>query len=269
VPTRGIYSATLTPFDGEYRPDVALAIPYYRSLLDRGCDGLNVLGTTGEAMSVTLVDRMRFMEAVTGALPGEKLMTGTGAAAPHDAIALTRAAFQFGFNAALVMPPFYYRDVSDAGILRFFDSVFRGAEPPQGGIMLYNFPRMSGITFHAGLVQALVDEFPGLISGMKDSSNDLALELALHAAHPELAILPGSEELLPEVIKEGLAGCISGSVCLWPELAAEAWANRDLAKANEMRNERLALPVPFIAAVRSRIAAEQKNDAWLRSIPPL
>jgi 4-hydroxy-tetrahydrodipicolinate synthase len=220
-------------------------------------------------MSVTPADRLRFMEAVAGALPGERLMAGTGATALHDAIALTRAAFQFGFNAALVMPPFYYRDVSDAGVLKFFDAVFRGAEPPKGGVMLYNFPRMSGITFHAGLVETLLSEFPNLISGMKDSSNDLALERALHARYPEFAILPGSEELLPEVIEEGLAGCISGSVCLWPELTAAAWANRDLAKANEVRKVRLALPAPFIPAVRARVAAEQKNEAWLRSIPPL
>ena len=220
-------------------------------------------------MSVAPADRVRFMEAVAGALPSERLMVGTGAAALHDAIALTRAAFQIGFNAALVMPPFYYRDISDAGILRFFEAVFRSADPPSGGIMLYNFPRMSGITFHAGLVETLLREFPGLISGMKDSSNDLALERELHARHPDFAILPGSEELLPEVIEEGLAGCISGSVCLWPELAAEAWKNRDVAKAHEVKKVRLALPAPFIPAVRARVAAEQKNDVWLRSIPPL
>ena len=209
------------------------------------------------------------MEAVAGALPVEKFMVGTGAAALHDAIALTRAAFAAGFGAAPVMPPFYYRDISDAGILQFFDAVFRDADPPKRGIMLYNFPRMSGITFHAGLVELLLKEFPGLIGGMKDSSNDLALERELHARYPEFAILPGSEELLPEVIEEGLAGCISGSICLWPELAGEAWNQRDAAKANEVRKLRLALPMPFIPAVRARVAAGQKNEAWLRSVPPL
>jgi len=220
-------------------------------------------------MSVAPADRLRFMEAAAGALPGEKLMVGTGAAALHDAIALTRAAFQLGFNAALVIPPFYYRDITDGGILRFFDAVFRAADPPKGGIMLYNFPRMSGITFHPALVENLLNEFPELIAGMKDSSNDIELERALHARYPEFAVLPGSEELLPEVIEEGLAGCISGSVCLWPELAAEAWTNRDLAKAGEVKKLRLALPMPFIGSVRARVAAEQKNDDWLRSVPPL
>ncbi len=220
-------------------------------------------------MSVAIADRLRFMEAIAGSLPHERLMVGTGATALHDTITLTKAAIALGFGAALVMPPFYYRDISDTGIVQFFDVFLRAAQPPEGGIFLYNFPSMSGITFHAELVDKLLAEFPGMIGGMKDSSGDLALERELHARHREFAILPGSEELLPEVLAEGLAGCISGSVCLWPELAAQAWTERDSAKAMQVRELRLALPMPFIRTVRERVAAEQKNDAWRHSIPPL
>jgi 4-hydroxy-tetrahydrodipicolinate synthase len=237
--------------------------------LERGCDGLNILGTTGEAMSVAVADRMRFMDAIAAKLPRERLMAGTGAAAFHDAVELAKAAFSFGFAAALVLPPFYYREIADDGIVRFFGDLIARAQPPDGGIFLYNFPRMSGITFHARLVERLLREFPGIIGGMKDSSNDLGLERELHVSYPGFAILPGSEELLPEVLSEDLAGCISGSVCLWPELAAEAWRDRDQAKAREVRDRRMALPAPFIPSVRARVATEQHNDAWLRSIPPL
>jgi 4-hydroxy-tetrahydrodipicolinate synthase len=265
----GIYSATLTPFDRDHKPDPSLAVPYYRSLLDRGCDGLNILGTTGEAMSVAIQDRLRFMESVAASLPAGALMVGTGATAFHDVVELTKAAFAFGFCAALVLPPFYYRDVTDAGVVRFFSGLMERVRPPDGGIFLYNFPRMTGLTFHAKLVEMLMAEFPKAIGGMKDSSNDIELERDLHARYPECAILPGSEELLPEVLHHGLAGCISGSVCLWPELAAEAWRERDMTKAMRVGELRLTLGAPFIPAVRARVAAEQKNEAWLRSIPPL
>ncbi len=248
---------------------MVLALPYYRSLLARGCDGLNILGTTGEAMSLSVSHRLQFMETVARDLPRERLMVGTGATALHDAVSLTRAAFRFGFNAALIIPPFYYRDISEDGVVQFFDALFQRTEPPAGAVFLYNFPRMSGITFHAGLVGRLLAQFPGIIGGMKDSSNDLALERELHTRYPEFAILPGSEELLPEVISEGFAGCISGSVCLWPELASQAWRERDTRKAQEIRSLRMALGTPLIPAVRARVAAEQKNEAWLRSIPPL
>jgi 4-hydroxy-tetrahydrodipicolinate synthase len=227
------------------------------------------LGTTGEAMSVAVKDRLRFMESIAASLPAPTLMVGTGATAFHDSLELTKAAFANGFGAALVLPPFYYREITDDGIMHFFGDLIERAQPPPRGLFLYNFPRMSGITFHARLVDRLLKEFPGVIGGMKDSSNDLALELELHAVYPEFAILPGSEELLPEVLGEGLAGCISGSVCLWPELAAQALRERDMAKALQVRDLRMALPKPLIPAVRARVAAEQKNEAWLRSIPPL
>lgn len=220
-------------------------------------------------MSVAVRDRLRFMESVAAGLPTSSSMVGTGATALHDVVELTKAAFAIGFGAALVLPPFYYRDVNDDGIVRFFGDLIARAKPPEGGIFLYNFPRMSGLTFHPKLVDALMSEFPKVIGGMKDSSNDLELERELHARYPAFAILPGSEELLPDVLEHGLAGCISGSVCLWPELASEAWRERDAAKAMQVRELRLAFPMPFIPSVRARVAAEQKNEAWLRSIPPL
>ncbi len=220
-------------------------------------------------MSVAIIHRLRFMESVAAGLPARTLMVGTGAAAFYDAVELTKAAFAFGFGAALVLPPFYYRDVTDDGIVKFFGDLMERVQPPDGGIYLYNFPRMSGLTFHAQLVEKLLAEFPKAIGGMKDSSNNLDLERELHARYPAFAVLPGSEELLPEVLEHGLAGCISGSVCLWPELAAEAWHERDRAKAMQVRDLRMALPTPFIPSVRARVAAEQKNEAWLRSIPPL
>ena len=220
-------------------------------------------------MSVAVKDRRRFMESIAASLPAQTLMVGAGATAFHDAVELTKAAFALGFGAALVLPPFYYRDVTDDGIVRFFGDLVDRVGPPDGGVFLYNFPSMSGLTFHANLVERLMTEFPKAIGGMKDSSNDLALERELHSRFPELAILPGSEEILPQVLEQGLAGCISGSVCLWPELASEAWRERDMTKAMQVRDLRLALPSPFIPAVRARVAAEQKNEAWLRSIPPL
>ena len=220
-------------------------------------------------MSVAIKDRLHFMESVAAALPARTLMVGTGAAAFHDAVELTKAAFALGFGAALVLPPFYYRDVTDAGVVRFFGDLVERVRPPDGGIFLYNFPRMCGITFHAKLVETLATEFPKAIGGMKDSSNDLDLERELHARYPELAILPGSDQMLPEVLEHDLAGCISGTVCLWPELAAAAWRERDMTKARQVRELRMTFPSPLIPAVRARVAAEQENEAWLRSIPPL
>jgi 4-hydroxy-tetrahydrodipicolinate synthase len=229
-----------------------------------------VLGTTGEAFSLSVDDRLRFMEAVAGSdLPRDRMMVGTGAAALGDAIRLTAAAFRLGFGAALVMPPFFFRDVTDDGVVQFFELLFAAVQPPQGRVFLYNFPQMSGVRFHRQLVERLTNAFPGTIGGMKDSSNDSALQDEVARLRPDLAIFPSSEAYLSVARTNGLAGCISGSVALWPELAADVWRGDD-EKQDELASRRAALTgFPLINSVRYLTAARLGDSAWERCMPPL
>lgn len=268
----GIWSAALTPVNAELQPDAGKAIAYYRELLASGIDGLNVLGTTGEAMSFSLEQRFAFTSALAASgLPRERMMAGSGAASLDDAARLVRHAFECGFAAALVLPPFYYRDASDDGIVAFFEALFARAAPPAHGVLLYNFPRMSGITFHPDLVDRLLTAFPGVIAGMKESSNDPQLQAQLHARHPDFRVLVGSEGDLPAAKRRGVAGCISGSVALWPRLAHDVFAGDDGgALAEELTRRRAALDgLPFIPAVRCVTAAMRDDESWERPMPPL
>jgi 4-hydroxy-tetrahydrodipicolinate synthase len=269
--TVGIWAAVLTPVDGDSSPDAAKAIPYYRDLLGRGCDGISLLGTTGEAMSLSSDARLQFMEAMASSgVPMERMMVGTGAASLGDAVRLTRRVFEYGFAAALVMPPFFYREATDDGILAFFDALFARTNAPPRSVLLYNFPRMSGVTFHPDLVDRLIDAFPGIIAGMKDSSNSTELQSELISRHRDLAIFPGSESGLPNAIARGAAGCISGSVALWPQLAQAVFSAGNKSQGYELSRRRAALDgVPFIAAVRHLIALLRRDPAWERPIPPL
>lgn len=266
----GIVAATLTPITAALEPDAATAIPYYRELLERGCDGLAILGTTGEAMSFSVRQRMTFMEAVARALPMDRLACGTGAASLADAVQLTQAACDLGFIAALLMPPFFYRDAGDDGIVRFFDALLSRVNAAQPRVLLYNFPRMSGITFHAALVDRLTRAFPSVIVGMKDSSNDRALQQDVIARHPAFRVFPGSEHYLADAKAYGVAGCISGSVCLWPELARDVFESGDAEKNAELARLRESLAgKPLNSAVRRRVTEERNDVTWLRSMPPL
>jgi 4-hydroxy-tetrahydrodipicolinate synthase len=268
---RGIWAAVLTPVSGDNEPDTTRAVPYYLDLLERGCDGINLLGTTGEAMSWSVAQRIGFMEDIAASsLPMERFMVGTGAASLGDAIALTRCAFASGFSAALIMPPFFFRDASDDGIVAFFDQLFSEANPPPGGVLLYNFPGMSGITFHAGLVDRLIAEFPDIIAGMKDSSNDATLQTAVLARQPGMAVLPGSESDLMAAKARGVSGCISGSVALWPRLARAVFDREDVTQAETLTRARAVLDgLAFIPAVRHLTATLRDDLAWGRCMPPL
>jgi 4-hydroxy-tetrahydrodipicolinate synthase len=265
---RGIWSAVVTPANARFLPDHDRAIPYYRELLANGCDGINLLGTTGQAMSFDVAARRALMKAVAQSdLPKERIMCGTGAASLADAILLTRTACDSGFAAALVMPPFFYRDAGDGGIVRFFDCLF---EATPGPVLLYNFPRMSGTAFHLDLVTRLLEAYPGRIIGIKDSSNDRDYQRAVITRHPELSIFPGSEGYLLEALQYGVAGCISGSVALWAPLAQTVFAERNADASAKLIAERNSLEGgPMIPAVHARIARARADDEWRRVVPPL
>lgn len=267
---QGIWSAVLTPVDDRLAPDASRAVPYYDELLRSGCDGVNLLGTTGEAMSFSVAQRVAFMQTVASSgLPVSRAMAGTGAASLDDAVTLTRTAFACNFAAALVMPPFFFRDATDDGILAFFEALFARIDPPSRRVLLYNFPRMSGVTFRPALVDRLVHAFPDTIAGMKDSSNNVQLQAEVIARHPDLAVFPGSESGLLGALRRGVAGCISGSVALWPELAQAVFRDRDEERDSELTQRRASLDgLPFIATVRRHVAQSRADAVWERAMPP-
>lgn len=267
----GVWSAALTPIDARLQPDSDRAVAHYGELLRDGCSGIAMLGTTGEAMSLSLRQRVAFVEGVASrGLPMKRAIVGVGAANLEDVARLMRCAFDVGCAAALVMPPFFFRDATDDGIVRYFDALFARTPAPSGGVLLYHFPRMSGIAFHADLVTRLVAEFPESIAGMKDSSNDRALQADVLARHPHLAVFPGSESYLLDALADGAAGCISGSVCLWPQLARDVLVDGNATSMQRMRDRRAALDgLPLIAAVRYLLARASHDDAWAMPLPPL
>jgi 4-hydroxy-tetrahydrodipicolinate synthase len=141
---RGVIAAIATAIDESGEPDCARATALARHLLDTGCDGLNVLGTTGEATSLSLAQRQRVMAAYRDAgLPLDRLMVGTGAAAVADAVALARTAAELGFGGALVLPPFYYKGVPDDGLFAYVERIVTATTQRPIPIYLYHYPALS------------------------------------------------------------------------------------------------------------------------------
>src|SRR5947208_3856171 len=150
---RGVIAAIATAVDEEGEPDCARSATLARYLLANGCDGLNVLGTTGEATSFSLSQRMGLMSAYrAGGVPLDRLMVGTGAAALADAVALTRHAAELGFAGALLLPPFYYKGVPDDGLVAYVDTIVNATAAGPIPIYLYHFPAQSGLPWHIGLI---------------------------------------------------------------------------------------------------------------------
>src|SRR5256885_12711436 len=162
----GVIAAIATGVDETGEPDCARSAALARFLLAHGCDGLNVLGTTGEATSFSLEQRKRVMTAYRDAgLPLDRLMVGTGAASVADAIALTRHAAELGFAGALVLPPFYYKGVPDDGLVAYIDTIIQATAQRPIPIYLYHFPQQSGLPWHVALVGQLLGIVGGRIVG--------------------------------------------------------------------------------------------------------
>src|SRR5580658_1984867 len=160
----GVIAAIATAIDESGEPDSARSVALARFLLDNGCDGLNVLGTTGEATSYSVAQRQGVMNAYRAAgLPLDRMMVGTGAAAAADAGALTRHAAGLGFGGALVLPPFYYKGVPDDGLVAYVKALVDATAGQPIPIYLYHFPAQSGLLWHVGLIRNLRDAFPGRI----------------------------------------------------------------------------------------------------------
>ncbi len=267
---RGVVAAVATPVDETYAPDHERLIAHGRWLLEHGCDGLNVLGTTGGFASFSTAQRIGVMRALAASgLPLRAMMAGTGAAAFDEALALTRAAVELGFGGALVIPPFYYKGVSEDGVFAYFARLIEAAGPPALRLYLYNFPAMSGVPFTLPLVRRLIDAYPGTVAGLKDSSNDAAYAAALHDAFPQLDVFPSSESVLAHARRAGYAGCISATANVTAPLAARVWNGDDDVQPSLAAIRDAIASVPLIPACHELLAQLHGDAAWRRVPPPL
>jgi 4-hydroxy-tetrahydrodipicolinate synthase len=227
-PLSGVIAAIATPVDEAGAPDLKRAVNLARYLLDNGCDGLNVLGTTGEATSFSVDERKGVMDAYkANGLPMHRLMVGTGAASITDAVALTRHAANLGFGGALVLPPFYYKGVPDDGLVAYVETLVTATAQTPIPIYLYHFPAMSGLPWHVALIRRLLDSFPSRIVGLKDSSGDMAYARSAAAISKNFAVFPSTEACLLEARRGDFAGCISATANLNADLCARAWSQGD------------------------------------------
>lgn len=268
---KGVVAAIPTPFEASGTPDVARFLRLARHLLDNGCDALNVCGTTGEATSMSVRERQMVMQAAATSLPRDRLMVGTGAAATTDAVELTATAARLGFAAALVLPPFYYKGVSDDGVAAYLHEIIQATQDTAIPIYLYNFPALSGVPYTPDLVRRLVAAFPGRIRGVKDSSGDMdyAGELA-QMLDGALDVFPSNEATLPAARAGQFAGCISATATLSSRLCAAALHRGDSAALDKAVALRAVLSSGvLIANIKSAVARLMDDPDHARVRPPL
>jgi 4-hydroxy-tetrahydrodipicolinate synthase len=268
---QGVIAAIATAVDDKGEPDCARSTALARFLLGNGCDGLNVLGTTGEATSFSLEQRKRVMTAYRDAgLPLDRLMVGTGAASVADAVALTRHAAELGFAGALVLPPFYYKGVPDDGLAAYVDTIVSATAAKPIPIYLYHFPAQSGLPWHVKLVKRLLATHGERIVGLKDSSGDMGYAREAAAISPRFKVFPSTEAVLLEARSGTFVGCISATANLNADLCQQAWSAGDAAALDAaVTIRKLFDGKPLVSGVKATLAHIHGDPALARMKPPL
>jgi 4-hydroxy-tetrahydrodipicolinate synthase len=273
---RGVFAPVVTPFDADLQPDAARLTAHCRWLVGHGV-GLAVFGTNSEANSMSVGEKVALLDALVDAgLPVARMMPGTGCCALTDTVELTRRAVGHGCAGVLMLPPFYYKAVTDDGLFASYSEVIQRVGDARLRIYLYHIPPVSQVPLSLALVERLLDAYPGTIAGIKDSSGDWNNTKAMleRFAPRGFAVFAGSESFLLATLRGGGAGCISALANVNPGPIAtlhrrwhDADADAQQAALDAVRGAFQKLPM--IAALKSAIAHFGRDEAWRTVRPPL
>ena len=274
---RGVLSPVVTPFKADLSPDKERFVAHCKWLLTQNC-GLAVFGTNSEANSQAMEERMTLLDALVAAgLDTSRMMPGTGCCSITETVKLTAHAVKHGCAGVLMLPPFYYKGVSEEGLYRHFSEVVQRVGDSRLKIYLYHIPPVAVVGITTGLVERLLKAYPNAIAGMKDSSGDWNnTKTFLDAfAKQGFDVFPGSESFLLAGMRNGAVGCISATANVNPAAIAKLyveWKNADADEQQQKLNvvrDTLGKKYVMIPALKQAIAIYANDPAWPKVRPPL
>ncbi len=267
---KAVYSAVLTPFNKDLTIDKKLFILHCEFLLKNNIS-LAPLGTTGEANSISISEKIDLIKTVANSdLPKEKIIIGTGNTSFVDAALLTKTAVENKIYSVLLLPPFYYKNVSDEGVYQYYKEIINAVKSSNLRIFLYNIPQVSGVTISVDLVNKLKKEFSDTITGIKDSSGNFE-NTKKYKEIKNFIVYPGSEKFLYDGLHIGCSGCISATTNVNIE-AAKLINSFDKSEGESINKKIKSVrdifeKYPVIPALKGTKIKEDSN--WSNIRPPL
>jgi 4-hydroxy-tetrahydrodipicolinate synthase len=274
---KGVLSPVITPFKADLSPDGERFVRHCKWLLKSGCTGLAIFGTNSEANSLSLEEKLTLLAALLHAgVPGSALMPGTGHCALPATVRLTANAVKMGCAGVLMLPPFYYKGVSDEGLYRYFSEVIERVGDERLRVYLYHIPPVSQVGISLKLIGRLLSKYPGIVAGAKDSSGDWSNTKAMldEFGRSGFDVFPGSELFLLEGMRHGGAGCISATANVNPGPIDQVFRNWRSGEADKLQagigaTRKIMQQYPMIAALKAVVAHFGNDGEWRRVRPPL
>ena len=279
LPIHGVFCASATPVLEDGTPDHATFASHCHALLREGCDGIALLGTTGEANSFSITQRQALLDKVIASgIDPQRLLPGTSQTNVADTVTLMRHAVEAGVKATVVLPPFYYKGVSDEGLFRFYAEAIEGVGRDDLRVVLYHIPPIAQVGLSIELVGRLLEAFPGIVVGIKDSSGKLESMRQFASTFQDFSVLAGADPFMLPLLRSGGAGCITSSSNLIgkhlrvvfdhahrPEDAALVDAAQERINVwRDLSNAYVQLPT-----IKAMLARRRNHLGWTRVRPPL
>lgn len=273
---RGALAPVLTPFDERLAPDVNRFTAHCKWLVKNNA-GLAIFGTNSEAASLSVGERQTLTDQLLEAgIPASKLMPGTGACSLTDAVSLARHASERGVSGLLVIPPFFFKGVSDDGVFAYYSEIIERVGSGCAPIYLYQIPQFSYVPITLSLIERLLKRYPTVIAGAKDSSGDWNNTQAMleQFASSGFDVFPASESFLSKAMPLGAAGCISATVNVNPSAIHDAYANWNEPQGAQLQAKVDAVRKVFqggymIPAMKYAVAKCSGIEQWKAVRPPL
>ena len=272
----GVLAPVITPFDENLKPDAQKLSNHCRWLISNNV-GLAVFGTNSEANSMSTEEKIVLLERLLEeGLPPERMMPGTGCCALPDTVTLTRKAVELGCAGVLMLPPFYYKNVSDDGLYRSFAEVIERVGDNRLRVYLYHIPPIAQVGITLPVIERLLKDYPGTVVGIKDSSGDWNnTKTMLDQFKDELFnVFPGSETFLLQGLRNGGTGCISATANVNPQAIAHLAATWEENNADAQQGELDRVRSVFqgyvmIPAMKAALAHYSNIPGWRQVRPPL
>ncbi len=271
----GVWVPAATPFQADGQINRSLFVKHCQSLLAEGADGLAILGTTSEANSLSVSERLDMLHLLidSGVNP-EQLMPGTGSSSIVDSVQLTKAAVAAGCAGVLVLPPFYFKAVNDEALFAYFSELVERVGHRGLRAYLYHIPPLAQLGFGVDLIERLLKQYGPIIAGLKDSSGDFKNTRVIISEFPSLRVFPGSESFMLTGLRAGAVGCISATGNINAREIKRAYlgwqsSGADLLQAGITRRRQIVESFPLIPAVKAVLARRYSEPTWRSPRVPL
>ncbi|MDP6390142.1 MAG: dihydrodipicolinate synthase family protein [Alphaproteobacteria bacterium] len=271
----GVLAPVLTPFKADLSPDTERFVAFCHWLVDQGIDGLAAFGTTSEANSQSIEERMALLEAaIEGGVPAAKFMPGTGCCALTDSVRATEHAVKLGCGGVLMLPPFYYKGMTDEGLHSAFSEVIQRVGDDRLKIYLYHIPPQAQVDISLELIEMLVKDYPDTVVGLKDSSGDWSNTQAVIDAFPGFDVFPGSEVFLLDGLRAGGVGCITATGNANPAGIRKVFENWEGDQADDLQaaitaTRKIIQARPMVPALKAILAHYHDDPSWATVRPPM